>query len=137
MSPSAMGAYAIVQAATSSLTFYDDIDNDSSIEKVRYFLSGSTLKKGVVEPSGSPLNYNGTETIKELVHNIANNATTSIFSYYDSSYAGTSSPLALPVNVLSVRLIKVSLVIDSDPLKPPAPIYMSTQVSIRNIKDNL
>ena len=136
MSPSGMGAYAIAQLSTSSITFYSNIDNDSLIEKVRYFTVGSTLKKGVIKPSGNPLNYNGTESTKELVHNIAN-ATTSIFSYYNANYDGTSAPLSAPVNPISVRLIKVNIIIDKDPLKSPPPLFMTTQVSIRNLKDNL
>ncbi len=136
MSPSSMGAYAIVQAATSSLTFYTNIDSDSLQEKVRYFLDGKTFKRGVVEPSGSPLNYNGTETTRELIHDIAN-ATTSIFSYYNSSYDGTSAPLTQPVDTLLIRLIKINVIIDKDPLKLPPPLFMTTQVSIRNLKDNL
>ena len=47
------GAYSISQAASSSFTFYSNIDNDNSKEKVRYFLSGTTLSKGVIKPRGT------------------------------------------------------------------------------------
>lgn len=136
MTPSSMGAYAIDQVGTSSITFYSNVDNDSLIEKVRYFLSGNTLKRGVIKPSGNPLTYTGTESFKEMVHNIAN-ATSSIFSYYDANYDGTSAPLSAPVNPISVRLIKVNIIIDHDPVKSPPPFLITTQVSIRNLKDNL
>ena len=136
MSPGNDGSYPISLAATSSLTFYDDADNDSLNERIHYYLSGTTLKKGTLKPTGSPLAYTGTETTKEIVHNIAN-ATTSIFSYYDTSYDGTSAALAQPVNILSIRLVKVNLIIDDNLLKSPPPLNMTTQVSIRNIKDNL
>lgn len=137
MSPSNMGAYPIIQAGTSTLVFYDNIDNDTLVEKVRYFLVGTTLKKGVIKPTGSPLTYNSAnETFKELAHNVAN-ATTSIFSYYDSSYDGNSSPLTQPVDSSLVRLIKAEIIIDENPTKAPPPISLTTQVSIRNIKDNL
>ncbi len=137
MSPSNMGAYALVQTATSSITFYNNIDEDSPIEKVRYFLEGTTLKRGTIKPSGTPFIYNpANETVREVIHNIAN-ASSSIFLYYDTNYDGTSEPLTDPVNTPLVRLIKVNIIIDSDPSKSPAPLYMTTQASIRNLKDNL
>jgi len=137
MCPSDMGAYPIAQAATSSLIFYENIDDDSQIERVRYFLVGTTLKKGVIKPTGTPPTYNpSAETTKELVHNIAN-GTGTIFSYYDSNYDGTSPPLADPVDVPSVRLIKINIVIDNNIQELPQPLILTTQASIRNIKDNL
>ncbi|KKU87211.1 MAG: hypothetical protein UY16_C0034G0002 [Candidatus Gottesmanbacteria bacterium GW2011_GWA2_47_9] len=57
-SPSSLGAYALSQTATSSFTFYSNIDDESFKERVRYFTDGSTLKKGVIKPSGTPLTYN-------------------------------------------------------------------------------
>src|SRR3989339_1075189 len=37
-SPSSLGAYALSQTATSSFTFYSNIDDDSFKERVRYFI---------------------------------------------------------------------------------------------------
>ncbi len=137
MAPSNLGAYALVQTATSSLTFYSNIDSDSQIEKIRYFLSDTTIKRGIIKPSGNPLTYNpANEIIVNLVQNIAN-ATTSIFNYYDTDYGGQSDPLTQPVDIPAVRLIKVTIIIDDDPLKLPIPISMTTQVAPRNLKDNL
>lgn len=137
MSPSSMGAYALADIGTSTITFYTNTDSDSLLERVRYFLVGKTLKKGVIKPAGSPLTYNtNNEVLREMVHDIAN-ATTSIFTFYDTSYDGTSPALTEPINLPSIRLIKVNLIIDRDPLKLPAPLSMTTQVSLRNLKDNL
>ncbi len=137
MLPSNLGAYALEQTATSSLTFFTNTDNDQLIERVRYFLENDTLKKGIIKPTGNPLTYNSNnETITYLAHNIAN-ATTSIFSYYDSTYDGTSEPLIQPVESSQVRLIKIYITIDNNPSLPPGPLFMTTQVSIRNLKDNL
>jgi len=136
-SPSSLGAYALSETATSSFIFYSNIDDDFYKERVRYFLQGATLKKGVIKPSGVPLTYNpANETVSELAHDVAN-ATTSIFSYYDTNYDGTTQPLAEPINVSAVRLVKITIIIDRDPTKPPAPITLTTQISIRNLKDNL
>src|SRR3989344_8520903 len=50
---SAAGGYVIEKAATSSLVFYGNIDNDSLIERVRYFIPTTTpptaLKKGITK----------------------------------------------------------------------------------------
>ena len=137
ISPSNLGAYPIANAATSTFTFYVDLDSDSLKEKVRYFLDGETLKKGVIKPSGNPLSYDpDDETITEPVHNVAN-ATTSIFSYYGTDYDGSSPSLDYPIEVSLVRLVKVHIVIDEDPDESPKPLVLTTQVSLRNLKDNL
>lgn len=136
-SPSSLGAYAVVQTATSSFTFYSNIDSDSFKERIRYFIDGTTLKKGVIKPFGTPLTYNPTnEVISELVHDVAIVAT-STFSYYDANYDGTTQPLAEPVNIVAIRLVKITIVIDKDPQAPPGPLTLTTQISMRNLKDNL
>ncbi|MEK7079967.1 MAG: hypothetical protein AAB901_01635, partial [Patescibacteria group bacterium] len=37
------GSYLITNAATSTITFYADVDQDTGIERVRAYLSGTTL----------------------------------------------------------------------------------------------
>lgn len=136
-SPSNLGAYALSETATSSFTFYSNVDGDSFKERVRYFVAGATLKKGVIKPSGTPLTYNpANEIVSELVHDTAN-AATSTFSYYDAGYDGTTQPLTEPIDISKVRLVKITIVIDRNPQAPPAPLTLTTQISMRNLKDNL
>lgn len=137
MSQSGAGAYPIAQAATSTVTFYTDIDDDGSKEKVRYYLQSGTLKKGVTEPSGNPIVYTGTEKVETLITSVVNGTSSPVFYYYDSSYAGTSTPLTTPINTLSVRLIKIEVTIDKDVNRPPGPFVVTSQVTPRNLKDNL
>jgi len=137
MSFSSIGAYPIGEATQTSFLFYDDIDNDGLKERLRYFLSGNTLQKGVLKPSGNPLNYDpANEIVIDLVHYVAN-ASTPIFEYYDENYDGATPPLTMPDGLLSVRLIKIIIIIDKDTAKNPGPLLMTTQVSMRNLKDNL
>ncbi len=137
LSPSSVGAYPIAEADPTSFIFYSDIDNDQLKEQVRYFLDGPILKKGVIKPSGAPLAYNpANEIISEVIHDVANGATP-IFNYYDTNYDGTTPPLAQPVDIPTVRLIKITIVIDKDSNRAPGPITLTTQVSMRNLKDNL
>lgn len=136
MAPASTGAYPLVVAATSSVTFYADVDNDGLYERIRYYTSGTTLKRGSIKPTGNPLGYTGAETTSELIHSLAN-GTSSIFSYYNSSYEGTTAPLAAPVDISAVRLVKIDAAVDVDSRRAPVPLLFTTQVSLRNLKDNL
>ncbi|MDO8575192.1 MAG: prepilin-type N-terminal cleavage/methylation domain-containing protein [bacterium] len=136
-SQSNLGAYPILQTATSSFSFFSDIDSDGLKEQVRYFLSSSTLKKGVVKPTGNPLSYSGSEVITEMIHGVRNSSSTPIFEYYDSTYTGTSTPLSEPVSSVFVRLVKITVVYDINPNRTPIQQTITTQVSLRNLKDNL
>lgn len=137
MSPSGAGAYSIAQAGTSTITFFNDIDNDAQKERVRYFLDNGILKRGVIEPSGNPIVYTGTEQVTTMINYVRNTSTTPLFSYYDAAYAGTTTPLSIPVNILSIRLVKINVIIDQDTNRPPLALTVTSQVSLRNLKDNL
>ncbi len=135
--PSDTGAFAIALADKDKLTFYSDIDGDGNHERLRYFLATSTLKRGVLKPTGSPLGYvDANEQLGNAVVNLVN-ANNLIFNYYDKNYAGTSTPLVLPINLPNVRLVKILLSIEADPNRAPITTTYENQVSIRSLKDNL
>ena len=137
-SPGSDGSYPIVTAGTTTLTFFSDIYGNGIKERVRYFLATTTLEKGVVVPTGSPLSYNlSNESITALAYNVRNGSSTPIFNYYDGTFTGTSSPLTQPVSVNAIRLVQVSLTLDSDPNRSPLPRTYTTDVTLRNLKDNL
>ena len=136
ISTSSTGTYPIDTASQNSFTFYSDIDDDGLKERVRYFLEGTTLKKGELKPTGNPVTYDdNNETVVDFVRNIAN--TNPIFSYYDSSYDGSGAPIAYPIDIASIRLVKVELVIDGNGSSAPVPVTFTFQVTMRNLKDNL
>jgi|SRR3989338_7987 len=146
-SPSVNGSYAIESVSTSSIVFYSNIDNDATVERVRYFYATSTigstvlnvLKKGVTRPIGA-VYTTAPETITTIVYDVKNSSTTPIFTYFDSAYSGVASstaPLAQPVPIAEVRLVKMSLAIDPNASRSPIYQTYETQVSIRNLKDNL
>jgi prepilin-type N-terminal cleavage/methylation domain-containing protein len=135
---SSLGAYAIDNASSTAFVFYTDVDNDGLKEKIRYFFKNNTFKKGVLKPSGSPLVYNSAnEIVSTFIQGVVNSPTTPIFSYYDENYSGTTAPLAYPLDLTAIRLVKITLLIDNDPLHPPGPRSFATQISIRVLKDNL
>lgn len=134
--PSNTGAFPVVEAASSTLTFFANIDKDVLIERVHYYVTSGKLKRAVLKPSGAPLTYSGTESETTLVSYITNPGG-NIFSYYNSLYSGTTSPMYQPINPLSVRLVRVQISVDKNSARPPGAISGETQASIRNLKDNL
>ena len=137
-SPSNNGSYAIITAATNTLSFYSDTDGDALKEKIRYYISSSTLMKGSIVPSGNPLTYNSAnEKFYTLAYNVKTATSSSLFEYFDSDYSGISTPLTQPVSFTNIHLIKINLLIDSDPNRVPNSRTYTTQVNLRNLKDNL
>lgn len=137
-STSGTGSYPIELASSTGITFYTDVGNNGTIDRVRYYLHNKTIRKGVTLPTGNPTVYNsGNETISTLLNYVVASSTLPIFQYYTSNYAGTSTPLTIPPNISTIRLIKMTVIIDTDPNRSPVPIVVTSQVSLRNLKDNL
>lgn len=138
-SQSNTGGYPIEKAEPFSLAFYANIDADPARERIQYFLDDSLLKRSVVKPAGSPLTYStttATEMLSVVLRNLVASSTAPLFSYYDRNYAGTTTPLAVPVNVLAVRLVAIQLTADERPNDLVPEITVKSQVTIRNLKDN-
>ncbi len=140
MSQSNTGTYPIEAVSTSSLIFYSDINKDNLKERVRYFRDGVVFKKGLVVPTGQPYVYNlSNEKVSTLISSLAS-TTEPIFSFYDHSYAGstTTEALADPVSIQNIRLIKINFSVGStDSFAKPVTINLTSQVTPRNLKDNL
>lgn len=135
MQAASNGAYNIESAAASELIFYANTDTDDERERVRLTLSGNDLIKGIIQPAGSPATYpSGSETTAVIAQYIRNN---DIFSYYDQNFTGTENPLTFPVSVSSVRLVRFFLSIDLDTARPPGAFDLSTNIALRNLKQNL
>ncbi len=138
-SQSSVGNYALQIVQDNAMSFFANIDADADKERVHYFLDGTRLRKSVVHPAGNPLTYSTTtaqEVLTTALDDVAASSTQPIFSYYDTYYGGTTTPLTQPVNVLNIRLVKITLTVDRDPARLPPPLVISSQVSIRNLKDN-
>lgn len=135
--PSQSGAYPIDTATTSSFAFYSDINKNGLVEHVRYFLSSSSIEKGVIQPSGTPALYpTSSESITDMIDNVIIPSSTPLFRYYDSSYTGVEAPLATPIDISAVRLVSMSFLADVAPKQSPGPEYFSLIVDIRNLRSN-
>ena len=137
---SATGGYAIENAGTSTFIFYANIDKDPLVERVRYFVSTSTLMRGVIKPVGT-VYLSSNESITSVVSDVVNDSSSPVFVYYDNAYDGFTSsstdPLPLPVNIPAIRLVQIVLTVNPNGVRSPVMQTYSTQVSIRNLKDNL
>ena len=138
MGPSANGSYPIEVASDTSLIFYSDIDGDGAFERVRYFISGNTLQRGVIEPAGNPATYPlASETVREVVTNVILPpiAVQPLFIYYDQGYTGSQPPLSLPININRIRLIKTTVTADRTPLDIKGRVDYFATMLIRNLRN--
>lgn len=134
---SSIGSYAIESAAENELIFFANVDADTLRERVRYTLSGNTVKRGITKPSGEPLRYvTSTETVAEIAHDVQNAAAAvPFFTYYGSAYTGSEAPLSSPPTTTAVNAIKVQIELERDPNASPVPFHVESFVRIRNMSD--
>ncbi len=134
---SEIGSYPLVTANDQEIIFYGDYDNDGTAERIRFFLSGTTLKQGIIEPVGTPPDYPvESETVQILSDHIRNNATP-LFYYYNGDWPGDTqnNPLAPSDRLLKTRLVTFRLLIGITP--DSDNIELSSSAQMRNLKNNL
>lgn len=134
---SSIGGYPLASAGDYELIVYANVDDDSLRERVRFWLDGTTLKKGVIKPSGSPLSYSGAESVVEIAHSVVNTEENQpVFLYYDENYTGTEDELIQPIDEVDVRMVRVRLELEEDPTESPVPLEVESAAMIRNLKEN-
>ena len=124
------GAYPIVSIGPNDVKFYADIDPDSGVEQVRYFLSGTNLMKGIVEPTGDPSIYTSAESDTLVSENLRNAAQgVAVFTYYDKNGA----QIINYAKIAEVRFITANISVDVDPFRTPTPISLKSSAALRNL----
>jgi len=133
------GSYPLKEAGNLQLIFYSDIDKDTNIERVRYFLDGINFKKGVVEPSGDPPQYILSGEVVDTLSAYVRNSATPIFTYYNGDWPIDiiNNPLPTLTRLTETKLMHVYLKINVDPNRPPDNFELESDVQIRNLKTNL
>lgn len=127
------GSYPLMAAATSSVTFYANVDSDPAIEKVRYYLSGTTLYRGVTKAAGSPPSYAGQPEIATLVVDNIRNGTSTLFYYFDSA----GNQLSDPVNVSLVASVRARVMTDVNPNRAPEVFTLTGDATLRNLRGTI
>jgi len=137
--PGENGAYALDITDDQEISFYSDYDFDGDIEKVRYFLDGTTLSKGTTEPSGYPVTYSSTnERVKILTENVRND-TLPLFYYYNGDWPTDTinNPLSTGSRLSDTRTVRIYVRLNTDSDKPDSDYVLESYVNIRMLKDNL
>jgi len=125
------GSYPITTAATSSITFYANVDNDPLIERVTYVLINGTLYRSVTQPSGNPPTYYaGSISTSTIATSVVNATSTPLFSYFDD----TGSQLYGQINMADIASVQTTLVIDVNTQRAPISFTLWGGATLRNLR---
>lgn len=125
------GSYPIQNVSTSSITFFSDIDTDGGIEKIRFYVSGETLYRGITESTSTPPTYSGQPEIPTVIaEHVRNGTSTPLFRYYDVN----GDELSAPVPIADVASIGTSLMIDLNPFRAPDILTLQETATLRNLR---
>jgi len=134
------GDYPIESGDDFDIQVYLDIDNDGVTERVHYWLDdvNDRLMRGIREPSSSvpPIYAAGDGTTSVIAEYIVNEATEPLFYYYNENYPGdtTNNPLTTPAAIGDVRLVRVLIRMNIDPIKAPNNINIESFADLRNLE---
>lgn len=132
------GSSPLYIADANQIIFYSNSGGAINSNRIRYYLSGTTLYRGVIVPTGSPLTYNLASEVVRSVQTDVVNGVNPIFTYFDGDYSGLESPLAQPVNINNTKYIKMNLVILKKAQENSTDTFsVSAGGVIRNLKTNL
>ena len=128
---SSQGAYPIISMSTSSISFYADIDGDPLIERVRFFVSGTELRQGVIDPSGDPPAYTAPETVTTIAQYVRNEEQhVDMFHFFDAAGAAVN----VMTNVIAVRFVRIDTVVNVSVAKLPNELLMRSSATLRNLR---
>ncbi len=126
------GSYPISAAATSTITFFSDVDSDRPVEKIRLYLSGGTLYRAVTNAGGNPPSYaSQPETISTLATYVTNTAASPLFRYYNA--AGVE--LTGAIDVAAIRSVRIQLQTDLNPQRAPNIVTLERTATLRNLRN--
>jgi prepilin-type N-terminal cleavage/methylation domain-containing protein len=133
------GAYPLEKADSSEIIFYSDVDFDESVERVRYFLTGTTFSRGVTKSSGFPISYLSANEKVKIISTIVRNGTDPIFYYYNNGWPldTANNPLTTPASPVNVKLIKISIRLNADAQAENKDFVLENFTQIRMLKSNL
>lgn len=93
--------------------------------------SGSSeFKKGVINPTAPPVSYPLDQEVVTVLSSYVRNSPP-IFHYYDEN---GQELIDLPARLKDTKLMKIYLVVNVDPNRPPQDFELESQVYLRNLK---
>ncbi len=128
---SSNGAYPIISRATSSISFYADIDADPFIEQVRFFIQGDSMMRGVIDPSGDPPVYTNPETVTAISDSVRNTMQgVNAFQYYNAS----GTVMTNLADIGAMRFLQATIVVNVNPNRLPNQFTLRSTAAFRNLK---
>jgi type II secretory pathway pseudopilin PulG len=92
---------------------------------------GNELKKELIEPVGIPVEYHSDQKKISIITSYVRNAPP-IFEYFD---ADGNQIEDYPARLKDTKMMKVSLVVNVDPDRPPNEFELESMVQLRNLKE--
>lgn len=89
------------------------------------------LKKGVIKPTGLPVEYPAGQEQVSIISSYIRNSPP-IFEYFD---ADSNKIEEYPARLVDTKLMKVFLVVNVDPNRPPQNFELESYVQPRNLKE--
>ncbi len=128
------GSFPIVAIDPYGITLYSDTDKDSSVEKIRYFLTGTNWKRGVTNATGTPPTYPSANERVTIVSDFVRNTEQSlpIFHYYNA----TGTEITDMSDISEVTFVKADLVVNISPTHLPDEFVLRSSATIRNLRPN-
>jgi type II secretory pathway pseudopilin PulG len=128
---SSTGAWPVITMSTSSFSFYADVDADPFIEQIRYTLSGNTVVRGVIDPSGDPPVYTNPETTSAISDDVRNNEQgVDMFQYYD----GDGNLMTDLTRIAEVRFVEATVIVNVNPQRLPNQFTLRSTAALRNVE---
>ena len=132
------GSFQFIYASAHDISFFSDIDVDGRIEQIRYYVEGTSLKKDVIDPQGSPVTYPPEQKVTTTItENIRNNSSP-MFSYFNEDWPNDTSnnPLPTPADLDSIKMVHIYIRINPDPNDPDNDYVLESQAQVRTLKQN-
>ena len=126
------GAYPVISIAPNQISFYANvIKNDPLIQQVRFYVQGTSLWEGTIEPSGDPLSYASSSETLTNVSNYVQNLTfaTSTFTYYDQN----GNQIIDDSQYNNLRFVTVSMIVDVSTTSLPTQLTLMSSAALRNL----
>ncbi len=125
------GSYPIANAATSTITFYADLNNSGDVEEITFYLLNGTLYRGVTRATGNPPSYAGqpqsTSTIATYI--VQSGGTAPIFQYYDAN----GNLLTYPITLSNIASVTTTINVDVDVNRTPGTYTLLGSATLRNL----
>lgn len=122
------GSYPVSAIATSSFTFFSDINGDGSSERVRYYLAGVNFVRGIIAATGSPASYPSSDESTTTLSGYVRNGSTPLFRFYTAS----STEITVFSTTTAVAYVTLALMVDVDISREPAAYTLTTTAALRN-----